>query len=190
MKHSPTPSLRDDGTFVVPRQPPPPDDAALPVDGTLATRRRPKLESARGTIRLLNVPTVGTGEHRSGWPFALTALHPLVAPDGILLDDFVERTFSYRASPVTYAEPWVGIFHHPPNMPEFSLQRHRPQEMFTTKSWQQSLPTLRMAIALTEYLAEYIRAHLAVPVAVVRHPTLVPRSDSHRRLLRGIATGD
>lgn len=117
---------------------------------------------------------MGEGEHRSGWPFAIHSLAPLLADTGVLLDDFVERTFTYSAESGMHQEPWIGIFHHPHQMPPFALPRHRPQEMLQLTSWKQSAPYLQLAISLSEYLAEYLRPLLSVPVVVVRHPTATP----------------
>ena len=125
-------------------------------------------------VKLVSAPMVGRGEHRSGWPHALRSLVPIVSQNGVLLDDFVERSFAYGKPMAAHTRPWVGIFHHPPNMPSFYFAGHRPQELFRSQWWLHNSPSLRLAIALTDYLAEYLRETLSVPVAVVRHPTVIP----------------
>lgn len=125
-------------------------------------------------IKLIDAPVVGQGEHRSGWPYVIDVLRPLVSGNGILFDDFVERTFAYHSTALAHQEPWVGVFHHPHQMPRFAPDRHRLQDIFQTVSWQRSVPSLQLAITLSDYLAEYLRTKLSVPVAVVRHPTVIP----------------
>ena len=78
-------------------------------------------------VRTLN-HVIGQGTHRSGWPYAIAALQPLADPEGVLLDDFIEQTFVYPSSVVGYSEPWVGIVHHPPNMPSFMF-RYAPADV-------------------------------------------------------------
>lgn len=84
----------------------------------------------------------------------------------MLFDDFVERTFLYKSGRVVpWQEPWVGIFHYPPS---------RSQSLWSRPAFVQSLPTLSGAIALSSCLAEWLRARLSVPVAVVKHPSEIP----------------
>lgn len=115
------------------------------------------------------------GVHRSGWPFALSALGPLLTPNGLLCDEFIDRTFLYsnRDRPI-WKEPWIGCMHHPPHMPPWFLPGSSLQALLTVPQFQASLPSLRGVIVLSEYLAEWVRETLDVPVTVVRHPTEVP----------------
>lgn len=144
---------------------------------TLETSRRngrPVL--GRSGIRMPFSNVVGAGQHRSGWPHALACLQPLVTPRGLLFDDFVERTFCYgrpAAAPPrpAWREPWIGVFHHPPAMPAFSVANHQIQQLFRQSDFRGSLPHLVRAVALSDYLARWLREELAVPVDVVRHPT-------------------
>jgi hypothetical protein len=72
-------------------------------------------------IRLpLHLKQMGDPEHcghRSGWRFVMDHLRQKVNPLGILVDDFVERTFQHDCYDQEWQEPWIGIFHHPPNLP-------------------------------------------------------------------------
>jgi hypothetical protein len=98
----------------------------------------------------------------------------LACQRGILLDDYVEQTFCYQPEPMIYQEPWIGIFHHPPNIPQFTTPPESLHEMLAGEAFQQSLPQLRGAIALSKYLAEHLRESLSVPVWVIKHPSEIP----------------
>jgi len=122
----------------------------------------------------LHLKQVGAGKHRSGWPFVMAHLRKFHHPDGILLDDFVERSFLDGAVPQGWQESWVGIFHHPPGLPEWldpSAPLHR---IISTAAFQASLPHLRGAIALSEHLGGWLRTALRCPVLVLKHPTEIP----------------
>lgn len=145
------------------------ESPGLPKFGAAA--EEPRLLAPAVTLRLPPFGPVGAGQHRSGWPYAIACLRPLVAADGILFDDFVERTFCYGRSRPGWQEPWVGVFHHPPAMPAFSVINHQLQQLFRRPEFRASLPHLVRAVALSEYLARWLREELAVPVDVIRHPT-------------------
>ena len=139
-------------------------------------RPAPPRSALPGTIRFSRPHrAVGTGQHRSGWPYALGTLTPLLSPDGILFDDFVERSFSYDPIRRPYRQPWVGIFHHPPNMPYFTGRGERHVNMFDLPIWQESAKHLRLAIALSRYSEEGLKKLLSVPTTTVYHPTETPR---------------
>ena len=125
-----------------------------------------------GRFRLpLHLKTVGLGKHRAGWPFVMEHLRQLHDSDGILLDDFVERSFREGALSRGWREPWVGIFHHPPNLPQWFDPEAPLPKIFATRAFQTSMRHLRGAIALSEHLAAWLRDTLACPVLVLKHPT-------------------
>lgn len=124
-------------------------------------------------LRTLN-QVIGLREHRSGWPFAIASLQPLAEERGILLDDFIEQTFVYPADPQVHRERWVGIVHHPPNMPSFMDRAHSLAEIFQSDAWKQSRPNLVGVIALSEYLASYLADTLDIAAFALKHPTEVP----------------
>lgn len=133
------------------------------------------IDRSRGVRFFRSIDSViGTGIHRSGWPYAVASLQQLADSGGILLDDFVEQSFCYPHKEVVHTEPWVGIFHHPPNMPPFMISKHNLTQMFQNRAWKQSRPHLIGAIALSEYLATYLGDCLGVPSFSLRHPTEVP----------------
>ena len=127
-------------------------------------------------FHLLRKPeTIGDGYHRSGWPFAIEALSRLhVDHAPILLDDFVEQTWIYsqRQRPIT--RPWAGIFHHPPHPPAWTRQQDRIDRLHLNPAFAESMPNLRLAICLSQYLADWIAENWSVPTAVVKHPTEIP----------------
>lgn len=113
---------------------------------------------------------IGAGEHRAGWRTAVAALARHRWP--LIVDDFVEHSFVYYTRPPVYSRPWVGFFHHPHKMPDFAEAKMRPQNFIQRREFRESLPFLKCAFALSEYLAAYLREALpGVPVAVVKHPT-------------------
>lgn len=112
---------------------------------------------------------VGVGEHRAGWKWAVEALERFPWP--VTIDDFVEHSFIYYASPPVYVQPWAGIFHHPPNMPDFAETRMRPENFMQRRQFVESAKNLVCAIALSEYLAAWLRSRLSCPVVCVRHPS-------------------
>ncbi|MCI0534292.1 MAG: NPCBM/NEW2 domain-containing protein [Verrucomicrobiales bacterium] len=115
---------------------------------------------------------IGTGEHRFGWPGVVNALSTLALP--LVLDDFVEQYYCYQSPRPVHRAPWVGIFHHPPGMPPFAEDRQKPQVYFQYEEFRESLAHLRGAIALSGYLATWLRSQLSVPVTVLRHPSGAP----------------
>ena len=131
---------------------------------------------ATAGVRFLRKPgrVIGSDTHRSGWPYAMAAMHPLGRDEGVLLDDFIEQIFCYEPNSHAHEVPWIGIFHHPPNMPPFWKREHALSAMIQTDSWKKSLPHLRGAIALSEYVAHFLADALGVPTIAIKHPTEVP----------------
>lgn len=113
---------------------------------------------------------IGVGFHRSGWPYVFKWLTTISSNKGILFDDFIEQNFCYRDKPLVYKEPWIGVFHHPPTIPYFGNQRESLTYVFQTKEFKQSAKHLKLAIALSEHLAKFLRKHLNCPVIVIKHP--------------------
>jgi len=111
--------------------------------------------------------------HRAGWPYVLSYLKH--DPNGpILFDDFVERTFEDRRKHgEAWSVPWVGMFHHPPNMPPWFNKEQPLDRLFSSTWWHRVRPFMVGAMALSDYLADYLRATIPdVPVGVVKHPTM------------------
>src|SRR5262249_43997780 len=101
-------------------------------------------------------------------------LRPYSGTSGILLDDFVERSFQHPDQRQRWQGPWVGIFHHPPDLPSWLDPTAPIQAIVRTPEFQASLPYLKGAIALSEHLAGWRRAGRRGPVLVRKHPTEIP----------------
>lgn len=121
--------------------------------------------------------TIGMFYHRSGWPFAFKELQKhLYVDQKIMLDDFVEQNFSYthKKYQKEYNEPWIGIFHHPQNIPLelnfFKKRIHRPDQFMNTNVFKNSAKHLKLAICLSDYLAQYLSNEFHIPTTVVKLP--------------------
>ncbi len=68
----------------------------------------------------------------------------------------------------------MGIFHNPPNFPEWFDRDSYPQRILGSGRFAASRKGLRGCVALSEYLAEWLRAELRVPVLAVKHPAEFP----------------
>ena len=131
--------------------------------------------------------------HRSGWPFVMEAMRERHSPDGVLLDDFVERSFQHRETRQEWREPWFGVFHHPPDLPSWLDSTAPPDVIINLPEFRNSLPFLRGAIALSAHLGEWLERNLGCPVTVLKHPTAAPpvyfsmdafRAERKRRLVQ------
>ena len=166
-----------------------------------ATRMEKSTDGIRIPDHKHQIGTSGQYKHRSGWPYVVSTLKAASGVEDILLDDYVERTFKSKycgstvrataramtrdlveriypvaATSTRWKEPWVGIFHHPPNIPEWLAPAAHPREILAGWRFRMSCPHLRGAISLSEYLAEWLRKELTVPVMAIKHPTEFPAS--------------
>jgi hypothetical protein len=120
------------------------------------------------------------GMHRWGWQGVLGLLQQFSAPNGVLLDTFLDRTFCW-CSPtykelglIPYDMPWAGIIHHPF---ETTFTSHNAITLFNNPDFIASLHTCRVIVCLTNHLAQKCRSRLNdlgfpdVPVISILHPT-------------------
>lgn len=123
-------------------------------------------------LKLVRHPSkaIGKGYHRWGWYNTLKHLSVLHTETGILFDDFVEQNFCYNSNPEVYNEPWVGIFHHPVNPPYFSNPRENLDTMLDSSAFKKSSKHLKLAIAMSNELANYLRKRLKCKVIMIHHP--------------------
>lgn len=130
-------------------------------------------------LKFIAKDPVGKGIHRSGWPYALRALkkHLGASPAGVLLDDYIERTFFYGRNDQLrspHTEPWIGICHHPPSMPSWYARRGL-RSLDDSACWRASLPSLRLLVTLAESSTRWAIKNWGKPCVTIRHPTAVPR---------------
>jgi hypothetical protein len=128
------------------------------------------------TVKLMRKPQViGEGYHRAGWPFAVDALRSIHSESAdLLFDDFVEQTWVYSSRTEPIVQPWAGIFHHPPNPPTWTRKQDRLDRLCLNHAFDSSLLNLKLAICLSQYVADWIGDHWDIPTAVVKHPTELP----------------
>jgi hypothetical protein len=113
---------------------------------------------------------IGKGFHRSGWPKVIDSISVFDDEDGILFDDFVEQTFCYSTDAPIYGEPWIGVFHHPDDIPYFGNSNEKLQNLFNQENFKESLKNLKLAIALSEKLGNFLEKNLNCKVLVLNHP--------------------
>jgi hypothetical protein len=118
--------------------------------------------------------------HRSGWGYAMKSLAPLVRPGGILLDTFVESTFSWRlaenrdAGTIPYRCEWVGFVHNPPGIPAWHAYPSAPQNFFCTPEWRASMPCCRGLFTFSNAMRSWLAERVPVATSALIHPTETP----------------
>jgi hypothetical protein len=133
--------------------------------------QQPKLSLARH----LTFP-----HHRSGWAYALDALKPLLKPDGVILDPFIEATFCWdlqeneQSGKLPYRRDWIAFIHNPPGIPIWHEFESAPQSILNLPAWRQSLPFCRGIYVFSETMCSWLRERTDVPVAAAVHPTEPP----------------
>lgn len=116
-----------------------------------------------------HLKNVGVG-HRSGWPFVMDSLQRIETPDGIMFDDFVERSF--RLNFEGWQEPWVGMWHHPPNMPRWFNPEQTLDAITSSIGFKRAVKHLKGNVATSNYLAKDLRLRFPeIPCTVLKHPT-------------------
>jgi len=120
---------------------------------------------------------IGVGYHRTGWPWVLRHLETIHSNNGILFDDFFEQNFCYKNKPTVYKKPWVAIFHHPKEIPSFGNYRENLSAVFEMPEFKQSAKNLKLAIALSDDLAEWLTKQLDCKVISLKHPINTKHSE-------------
>ena len=118
---------------------------------------------------------VAVGAHRSGWAYAQQSVEHLYSDNGVIFDDFVERTFLYPKewhNDTSYDSPWIGVVHHAHDIPSWYLNNLQLWGMLESVRWQDSLPHLRMLVAMAPNLQEWLQLQYPeLPVVLIKHPT-------------------
>tara|TARA_B100001113_G_C21120000_1_gene626980 strand:+ start:2491 stop:3456 length:966 start_codon:yes stop_codon:yes gene_type:complete len=142
-------------------------------------------------IRLDLSNTSGFGHHYSGWSFCMSQLFSIHSDNGILFDDFVERAFCWQQNEyytgddsyhIPYKRDWIGVIHNPPDVPSWFDSYNSPQAILQRPSFVESLKKCRCLIALSDYLADWIRQRVSVPVISVKHPTFIPEKKWNKHI--------
>src|SRR5262249_47262944 len=110
--------------------------------------------------------------HRSGWRYAMDALDCLHCEQGMFLDGFIEKKFSWGWDPgeggnglTPYTEPWIGFVHNPPAIPEwFNLPRQSLNDILEMPCWNESMTCCQGLFTLSATLREWLRPRVPVPV--------------------------
>ncbi len=130
-------------------------------------------------IRLDLSNTVSFRSHRSGWGYCMSKLKPFHSKNGILVDDFIEKTFCWdllekyynQEAGLPYKKPWIGFLHNPPNVPDWYDVYNSPQCLINGEMFKESLPHCRALVVLSDYLKQWLEKRVDVPVISVKHPT-------------------
>lgn len=152
------------------------DRIGVAVDsrGELINKTYPTMDAEKG-FDLGNQLNGFFGNHRSGWPYAVSYLAPLHKPHGIYLDMFIERTFVWSPEGVRpHNKPWIGFIHVPPNVPDWFQYEQSNQSVFQTSAWKDSIPNCRGLITLSGYHREALEKQFDFPIRNLLLPNEIP----------------
>lgn len=133
-------------------------------------------------IKLNLSNTTSFSSHRSGWGYCMSKLAPAHSKSGIHFDDFLEKTFSWDLKSyyyddknnIPYKKEWIGVIHNPPSVPDWFDLCNSPRAIIARDVFQESLKTCKALVSLSDYVAEFLRDMVDVPVVSVKHPTEIP----------------
>ena len=118
--------------------------------------------------------------HRSGWSSAVSSLKPLHNSEGVLFNGFLEETFAWHQQQnvdngiIPYRQPWIGVLHNPPGMPEFAGLSASPGQILSSSFMRESLPYCRGLFVFSEEMKKWLNSRVNVPVCALTHPTETP----------------
>jgi hypothetical protein len=119
------------------------------------------------------------GYHRSGWEYVTQNLDKLHNPDGVIFDNYLDKTFGWDCEFLTqikvlpYKTEWIGVFHHTPNE-QYSI--NNLVNCFNQKVFIKSLIQCKGLIVFSTYLKDWIHNQLTamnfnVPIIMLYHPS-------------------
>lgn len=120
------------------------------------------------------------GYHRSGWNYVTHHLNMLHNPNGIIFDNYLDKTFGWdcdfltKIGTIPYNKDWMGVFHHTPNE---SYSINNLVTTFNQKSFINSLPFCKGIVVFSNYIKVWIITQLkninitTIPVVCLFHPT-------------------
>jgi len=91
---------------------------------------------------------------------------------GMVFDDHVDRTFIEHGETTPYQEPWVGVIHHAPGLPEwFHPATHRLEYLLSSPAFQDSLEHCKGLVTLCPPNADFLQAMMpSLPLTMLPHP--------------------
>jgi hypothetical protein len=114
---------------------------------------------------------------------------------GILVDDFIEKTFSWDLDSyylhnnkhgLPYNKDWIGFLHNPPNVPDWFYKYHHPESILGRELFQISLQKCKCIVTLSDYLKNWLSNKVDVPIISVKHPTGYPNLYwNYRKFING-----
>lgn len=113
----------------------------------------------------------------------MRSLESLCHSNGVLFDDFLEKKFAWGtdvgdklAGGEAYTEPWIGVLHNPPNIPDwYNLHSHSPHDVLSSALWRESISRCRGIFVFSKYLKQWLEERISVPVSHLYHPTGKPK---------------
>lgn len=120
------------------------------------------------------------GYHRSGWNYVTHHLNMLHNPNGVIFDNYLDKTFGWdcdfltKIKTIPYNNDWMGVFHH---TPDESYSVNNLVTVFKQKSFVQSLPCCKGIIVFSLHNKEWIAAQLkelnfeSIPILNLVHPS-------------------
>ncbi len=127
--------------------------------------------------------------HRSGWSYVVNNMMNIDAShfgrkSDLMIDTFVDQTFHWAkesmvlAGNIPYKRPWMGFLHH---TFDTTHSKYNLVALFNEPVFVKSLDTCKCLVALSDYLANQIRAALfslgpkyhGIRVRSLMHPTMM-----------------
>lgn len=136
-------------------------------------------------IRLDLSDTTSFMAHRSGWGYCMSKLKRFHSKNGIKFNDFIEKDFGWNiknyydigeSNYKKYNYDWVGVWHNPPNCPDWFDVSNSPQAILKRDIFQKSLKNCKAIVCLSEYLSNWLSERIDTPIVTVKHPTEIPAS--------------
>lgn len=130
------------------------------------------------SIKLIN--DISWNSHRYGWGFVLDLLRPHTSDNGILLDGFIDSTFGFdydkslREEIIPYKSDWIGFWHHPVNIAPWLNQNVSPYSILESSLFKKSVPNCKGIFTFSDYLTNYLKNYIEVPISTLYHPTNSP----------------
>ena len=133
------------------------------------------VRGGEGKIDLTGQESRMYGLHRSGWKYAIRNLSDLHNPKSVLLDAFIDRTFSEgQGSFKGYSFPWTGFIHVPPGVPGWFESNQSNAAIFQSEAWKRSIPFCRGLFTLSQYHRRHLEPLFDFPVENLLHPVEFP----------------